>query len=81
MLFSGGFQFAVDRGQVVKLTGHLCRPVERRVVIQHQFPEDFVDAVELLQARGAVEQSEGIFPHFKKSPYLGQVGFLTVVGL
>ena len=53
VLLAGRFQFAVDCSQVVELAGHLGRPVKGRVIVQHQLAEDFVDAVELLQARGS----------------------------
>ena len=81
MLFAGGLQFAVNGCEVIEFAGHFGGPVKGGVVFQHQLPENVVDAVELLEAGGAVEQGEGIFAHLEEPPYLGEVGFLAVVGL
>ena len=62
----GQFQVGVDGGQLGKAIDHLLRIVKGRMVVQHQLAKNFVDAVELLEARRPVEQREGVGAHFKK---------------
>ncbi|MNP01038.1 hypothetical protein D3C76_928400 [compost metagenome] len=55
LLLTSGFQLPVDIGEVIEAAGDLRCPIERRAIIQHQLSEDFIDAVQLLQASGAIE--------------------------
>jgi hypothetical protein len=61
-------------------TGARLRPRDRRRgLFQDQLAEDFIDAVDLFEARGAVQQSESVFADLEEAAHLDQVGVLAGV--
>ena len=61
LLPASGFELGVDGGKVVKLFGYFPGTIEGGMIIKHQLTKNFVDAVDLLQARSPVQQSKGVF--------------------
>lgn len=77
-LSAGDHQFFVDGGEIVESPHDLDGALEHRVVLQHEVPEQGVDAVQLLQTGGAVEQGEGTVADAEEALQLGQVGLFVV---
>ena len=72
-LSSSRKHFGVDRRQRIKFASHLDRLVERRRIIQNQFAKNLVDAVELFQPRGAVEQCESVLTDVEELSHPSQI--------
>ena len=73
VLLVGQRQLGVDHRQLVEIGGDLQGFLIGRLVVEHQLPKDLVDAVELLQAGGAVEQGEGVGADLEVALQLGEV--------
>ena len=70
----------IDSLKRVEFRGHLKGAVECGTIIEHQLAKDLVDAVELFEASGAIEQREGIFTDFEETGQLGTIFFFARVG-
>jgi len=72
-LAAGGLQLFVDAVEGVELARDFHGAVEGRAIVEDEFAEDLIDAVDLLETGGPIEQGEGIFAHFEEGADLGEV--------
>ncbi|MPM32251.1 hypothetical protein SDC9_78813 [bioreactor metagenome] len=61
----------MNGGEFVEASGHVQRFLKRGMVVQHEFTEYLVNAVELLKSCRTVKQNKGIRAHVKVALQFG----------
>src|SRR5438445_11955479 len=68
----------MDSRQIIEFGRYLRRALERRAVIEHQLAKQFIDTVQLLEAGGTIQQSEGVLAHLEEAAKLRDIGLLVL---